>query len=61
MFYTYETCGNFSIEAVCPKRIILATSAKRCMEMKSVSKSLLDPHKVYDFALQLGKRRGLSR
>ncbi|KAA8550447.1 hypothetical protein F0562_002131 [Nyssa sinensis] len=39
-FYSYETCGNFSIEAECPK---LVAWAKRCMERESISKSLLDP------------------
>ncbi|KAF5178200.1 Glutathione s-transferase u19 [Thalictrum thalictroides] len=44
-FYTYETCGKFSVEAECPK---LGAWGKRCMEKESVSKSLPDPHKVYD-------------
>ncbi|KAK3015280.1 hypothetical protein RJ639_005700 [Escallonia herrerae] len=51
-FYTYETFGKFSIEAECPK---LIAWAKRCMEKGTVSKSLADPHKVYDFALDLPK------
>ncbi|KAF8413558.1 hypothetical protein HHK36_001549 [Tetracentron sinense] len=33
-FYSYETCGNFSIEAECPK---LVAWAKRCMQKESVS------------------------
>ncbi|KAA8524944.1 hypothetical protein F0562_011418 [Nyssa sinensis] len=56
-FYVYETCGNFSIEADCPK---LIAWAKRCMEKESVAKSLPDQHKVYDFALQLKKIIGMS-
>ncbi|XP_057506038.1 probable glutathione S-transferase isoform X2 [Actinidia eriantha] len=56
-FYGYETCGNFSIEAECPK---LIAWAKRCMERESVSKSLPDPQKIYDFILQLKKRIGLE-
>ncbi|KAK3000427.1 hypothetical protein RJ639_021331 [Escallonia herrerae] len=56
-FYTYETFGKFSIEAECPK---LIAWAKRCMEKGTVSKSLADPHKVYDFALGLKKRLGLE-
>ena len=56
-FYTYETCGNFSIEAECPK---LIAWAKRCMERESVSKSLPAPQKVYDFVLQIKKTRGLD-
>lgn len=49
-FYTYETFGSFSIENECPKLMVWA---KRCMQKQSVSNSLPDPHKVYDFALQL--------
>uniref|UniRef100_A0A5B6YQR3 glutathione transferase n=1 Tax=Davidia involucrata TaxID=16924 RepID=A0A5B6YQR3_DAVIN len=56
-FYTYETFGNFSIEAECPK---LIKWAKKCMEKKSVSKSLQDPHKVYDFVLGLKKMLGIE-
>lgn len=47
-FYTYETVGNFSVEKECPK---LVAWAKRCMERDSVSKSLHDPHKVYEHLL----------
>ena len=56
-FYAYETFGNFSIESECPK---LIAWAKRCMEKESVSKSLVDPHKVYDFVLGMKKRHGLE-
>ncbi|CAL5393703.1 unnamed protein product [Camellia sinensis] len=49
-FYTYETVGNFSVEAECPK---LIAWAKRCFEKESVSKSLPDQHKVYNFAMAL--------
>uniref|UniRef100_A0A5B7BK70 glutathione transferase n=1 Tax=Davidia involucrata TaxID=16924 RepID=A0A5B7BK70_DAVIN len=56
-FYVYETFGNFSIEAECPK---LIKWAKKCMEKKSVSKSLQDPHKVYDFVLGLKKMLGIE-
>ncbi|KAF8391039.1 hypothetical protein HHK36_023339 [Tetracentron sinense] len=55
-FYAYETCGNFSIEAECPT---LISWAKRGMEKESVSKSLPDQHKVYDYVLQLKKRYGI--
>ena len=54
-FYAYETCGNFSIEAECPKIIAWA---KRCMKKESVSRSLEDPKKVYEFVLELRKRLG---
>ncbi|KAF8391056.1 hypothetical protein HHK36_023356 [Tetracentron sinense] len=56
-FYTYETCANFSIEAECPK---LVAWAKRCMEKESVSNSLPDPHKIYDYVLQVRKRIGID-
>lgn len=50
-FYTYETRGNFSIEADCPK---LVSWAKRCLsENESVSKALPHPHKIYKFASDL--------
>ncbi|KAG8374661.1 hypothetical protein BUALT_Bualt10G0019200 [Buddleja alternifolia] len=52
-FHAYETCGNFSIEDHCPK---LIAWAKRCMQKESVSKSLADPNKVYDFVLFLKKK-----
>uniref|UniRef100_A0A5B7BIM5 Glutathione S-transferase n=1 Tax=Davidia involucrata TaxID=16924 RepID=A0A5B7BIM5_DAVIN len=56
-FYTYETCGDFSIEAECPK---LIAWVKRCMEKESVSKSLSDPHKIYDLVLLVKKIRGIE-
>ncbi|KAK9280441.1 hypothetical protein L1049_014131 [Liquidambar formosana] len=56
-FYSYETCGNFSLRAECPK---LMAWVQRCMEKESVSKSLTDPHKVYDYVLQLKKRFGVD-
>ncbi|PSS09560.1 Glutathione S-transferase [Actinidia chinensis var. chinensis] len=49
-FYTFETFGNFSIEAECPK---LISWVKRCLEIESISKSLPDPLKIYGFAKQL--------
>ncbi|KAL3502991.1 hypothetical protein ACH5RR_037440 [Cinchona calisaya] len=54
-FYTYETCGNFKIEPECPE---LMEWAKRCMQRVSVSKSLADPHKIYDFVLSMKKKHG---
>ncbi|XP_011030764.1 PREDICTED: probable glutathione S-transferase [Populus euphratica] len=56
-FYAYETCGNFSIEAECPKIIAWA---KRCMQKESVSKSLEDPKNVYKFVLERRKRFGVD-
>ncbi|CDP06113.1 unnamed protein product [Coffea canephora] len=54
-FYAYETFGNFKIE--CPK---LVEWAKRCMQRESVSKSLADPHKVYEFVVSLKKKLGIE-
>ncbi|XVE90569.1 hypothetical protein DITRI_Ditri20bG0088400 [Diplodiscus trichospermus] len=56
-FYTYETCGNFSIEAGCPK---LVAWAKRCKENESVSKTLPDSLDIYGYVVQLKKRLGLQ-
>ncbi|KAK4420650.1 putative glutathione S-transferase parA [Sesamum alatum] len=54
-FYTLEKGGNFSLADECPK---LVSWAKRCMERESVSKSLPDQYKIYDFAMDLKKKRG---
>ncbi|KAI3465981.1 hypothetical protein Pfo_022644 [Paulownia fortunei] len=56
-FDAYETFGNFSIEQHCPT---LIEWAKRCMEKETVSKSLADPKKVYEFVLLLKKKFGLE-
>ncbi|KAF5949873.1 hypothetical protein HYC85_011866 [Camellia sinensis] len=56
-FYAYEACGNFGIEAECPK---LISWAKRCMERESVAKTLPDPHRVHGFVLELKKRHGVE-
>ncbi|GMN60525.1 hypothetical protein TIFTF001_029608 [Ficus carica] len=56
-FYTYETFGNFSIEAECP---MLIAWAKRCMEKESVFKSLPDEKKIFEFVMQLRKRFGIE-
>ncbi|THG07308.1 hypothetical protein TEA_015848 [Camellia sinensis var. sinensis] len=56
-FYAYEACGNFSIEAECPK---LISWAKRCMERESAAKTLPDPHRVHGFVLELKKRHGVE-
>ncbi|PHU12837.1 putative glutathione S-transferase [Capsicum chinense] len=52
-FYALETCGNFSMIHECPK---LVEWAKRCMKRESVSTSLPDQYKVYDFILELKKK-----
>ncbi|KAI5662167.1 hypothetical protein M9H77_21490 [Catharanthus roseus] len=43
-FHTFEAYGNFKIEPEVPK---LLEWAKRCMQRESVSKGIIDPHKVY--------------
>ncbi|KAG4166779.1 hypothetical protein ERO13_A13G154000v2 [Gossypium hirsutum] len=56
-FYSYETCGNFSIEAGCPK---LVAWAKRCKEnYQSVSEALPHPLQIYEYVMELKKRLGL--
>ncbi|KAI3874647.1 hypothetical protein MKX03_022082 [Papaver bracteatum] len=47
-FYTYEKCGNFSIEEECPK---IVSWAKKCLEIESVSQSLSDSEKIFEFVL----------
>ncbi|KAL6999768.1 glutathione transferase [Sarracenia purpurea var. burkii] len=56
-FYTLEKFGKFSIEAECP---ILVEWAKRCLERESVSKSLPDSHKVYQFVVEVNKKLGFQ-
>ncbi|KAL3632241.1 hypothetical protein CASFOL_025225 [Castilleja foliolosa] len=57
-FQTYEACGNFSIEAECPK---IMAWAKRCLERDTVSTSLAgDPNKVYGLAMGVRKSFGLD-
>jgi len=56
-FETYEKFGNLNIEIECPKFIAWA---KRCMQIESVSKSLPDQHKVYDFIADALKKLGIK-
>ncbi|XP_059437203.1 probable glutathione S-transferase [Corylus avellana] len=51
-FYVYETFGKLSMEAEFPKII---EWAKRCLQKKSVAKSLPDEKKVYERVLDLRK------
>lgn len=61
-FYTwfkgYETFGNFIVEKECPKFIAWA---KRCMQIESVSKSLPDQEKVYEFIVDIRKKIGIEQ
>ncbi|XP_019239736.1 PREDICTED: probable glutathione S-transferase [Nicotiana attenuata] len=56
-FYAYETFGNFSTEAECPKFVAWA---KRCMQRESVAKSLPDQPKVLEFVKVLRQKFGLE-
>ncbi|KAH0651294.1 hypothetical protein KY284_031206 [Solanum tuberosum] len=56
-FYAYETYGNFSIEAECPK---LVAWAKRCMQRDSVANSLPDQHKVCEFVSVARQKFGIE-
>lgn len=52
-FYALETSAKFSMAEECPK---IMAWAERCMQRESVSKSLPDQYKVYDFLLELKKK-----
>ncbi|KAL1299909.1 hypothetical protein HN51_044482 [Arachis hypogaea] len=52
-FYTYETYGNFKMEVECPK---LMAWVKRCFQRETVSKTLPDDKKVYDYVFAWEKR-----
>ncbi|MED6174875.1 hypothetical protein PIB30_073111 [Stylosanthes scabra] len=52
-FYTYEKLCKFSVEEECPK---LMEWVRRCNMRDSVSKTLPDPLKVFDFVLEVKKR-----
>ncbi|KAF3967940.1 hypothetical protein ACB098_11G043900 [Castanea mollissima] len=54
-FHAFEVFGKINIEAECPKIIAWA---KRCLEKKTVAKSLADQKKVYEAVGQLRKIRG---
>ncbi|XP_041026555.1 probable glutathione S-transferase [Juglans microcarpa x Juglans regia] len=56
-FHTLETFGNFSMEVEFPK--IIAWT-KRCMQRESVAKSLPDPEKILEFAMERRKELGLD-
>lgn len=56
-FDILEKCGNFSIDAVCPK---LIAWAKRCMKRDSVAKSLPDSDKINKFVPELKKKIGIE-
>jgi len=51
-FYTFETYGNFKMEAECPK---LMAWVKRCIQRESVSKTLPHEKKVYERVVGMEK------
>ena len=55
-FYFFESRGNFSVEAECPK---ITEWVKRCMQNECVSNSLPDPQKVYEYAVWRRQQMGL--
>ncbi|XVE88403.1 hypothetical protein DITRI_Ditri19aG0067300 [Diplodiscus trichospermus] len=56
-FYAYEKYGNFSITAECPR---LVQSAKKCMKIDSVGKSLADEEKIYELVMAVKKKMDLE-
>ncbi|XP_019154026.1 PREDICTED: glutathione S-transferase U19-like [Ipomoea nil] len=55
-FLAFEKEVNLSIEAECPK---LIEWVKRCLQNESISSSLVDPLKLYDFVLHKRKIAGV--
>ncbi|CAK7327715.1 unnamed protein product [Dovyalis caffra] len=56
-FYTFETLGNLSMVAECPK---LVEWGEKCLEKESVSNTLSDQQKVYEAILQIKKELGVE-
>ncbi|KAL9383109.1 hypothetical protein Peur_023432 [Populus x canadensis] len=56
-FSIYESIGNFSIEAQCPKIIAWAN---RCLQKESVAKSLAEPGKVHELVMEIRKSLGFD-
>lgn len=57
-FYTVEIVAKFSVEAETPKIVQWVERCKR--EKESVSGSLPDPQKVYEFILPVMQKMGLA-
>ncbi|XP_059661339.1 probable glutathione S-transferase parA [Cornus florida] len=53
--YIYKKLGNLNMEEECPQ---IVAWGKRCMERETVSNTLPDPYKLYDFFLELAKKLG---
>ncbi|XP_024006108.1 glutathione S-transferase U28 isoform X2 [Eutrema salsugineum] len=56
-FYALEKCGDFSVEAECPK---IVAWGKRCVERNSVAASLPESEKVYQQVLKLRQIFGVE-
>ncbi|KAJ0250482.1 Glutathione S-transferase U28 [Hirschfeldia incana] len=56
-FYALEKCGDFSVEAACPKIVVWG---KRCVERDSVAASLPESEKVYQQVLKLRQIFGVE-
>ncbi|XP_050211082.1 glutathione S-transferase U19-like [Mercurialis annua] len=56
-FHAYEVSGNFTIETHCSK---LIAWTQRCMDRDTVSSSLPDPKKIYEFMLMFRKILGVE-
>ncbi|XP_019096636.1 PREDICTED: glutathione S-transferase U28-like, partial [Camelina sativa] len=57
-FYRLEECGDFSVEAACPK---IVAWGKRCVERKSVADSLSESEKIYQQVLKLRQIFGVEQ
>ncbi|CAD5315458.1 unnamed protein product [Arabidopsis thaliana] len=56
-FYALEKCGDFSVEAECPK---IVAWGKRCVERNSVAATLPESEKVYQQVLKLRQIFGVE-
>lgn len=56
-FHAYETFGNMSIESECPK--VMAWT-RRCMELHSFSKSLMEHDKLVNYVVNTRKKFGFD-
>lgn len=52
-FYALEKGGNLIVAEECPG---LEAWANRCLQRESVSESLPEQHKIYDFVLEVNKK-----
>ncbi|KAA8524950.1 hypothetical protein F0562_011412 [Nyssa sinensis] len=56
-FYAFKMFCNLNMAVECPK---IVAWDKRCMKKESVSKTLVDQHKFYEFLLGLRKKHGVE-